>query len=79
MATTRLPAGPTNLPLALTPLVGRGRELAAIEEILGRNRLATRHEAYGANGDPRRSLAVPTGADEAEVGQRGPSYSEANR
>src|SRR5260370_7581421 len=41
MATTQLPAGATNLPLALTALIGRGRELESIEEILGRNRLAT--------------------------------------
>src|SRR5260370_36022185 len=40
-ATTQLPAAATNLPLALTLLVGRGHELASIEEILGRNRLAT--------------------------------------
>src|SRR5258708_36132604 len=41
MATTQLPAGATNLPLALAPLIGRGRELESIGEILGRNRLAT--------------------------------------
>jgi len=35
--------------------------------------------AAGANGDSRRSLAEPTGADDAEVGQRAYSYSEANR
>src|SRR5260370_10267172 len=41
MSTTQLPAGATNLPLALTALIGRGRELESIEEILGRNRSAT--------------------------------------
>ena len=38
MATTQLPVGATNLPLALTPLIGRGHELESIEEILGRKR-----------------------------------------
>jgi hypothetical protein len=42
-------------------------------------RCSDHHGAAGANGDPRRSLAVPTGADDAEVGQRGSSYSEANK
>src|SRR5258708_39305002 len=41
MATTQQPAGATNLPLALTKLIGRGRELESIGEILGRQRLAT--------------------------------------
>jgi non-specific serine/threonine protein kinase len=41
MATTHVPAGATNLPLALTPLIGRGRELESIGEIMGRSRLAT--------------------------------------
>src|SRR5258708_185137 len=30
MATTELPAGPTNLPMALTPLIGRGHELQSL-------------------------------------------------
>src|SRR5260370_314880 len=50
-ATTQLPAAATNLPLALTPLVGRGHELASIEEILGRNRLATSREPLGVTGE----------------------------
>src|SRR5260370_2269686 len=41
MVTTPLPAGATNLPMALTPLIGRGRELESIGEIMGRSRLTT--------------------------------------
>src|SRR5260370_11948925 len=41
MATTPLPADATNLPMALTPLIGRGRELESIGEVMGRSRLTT--------------------------------------
>lgn len=41
METTQPRAGATNLPMALTPLIGRGRELESIGEIMGRGRLAT--------------------------------------
>ena len=44
-----------------------------------RTRRSSDHNgAASANGDPRRSLALPAGAYDAEVGQRGSSYSEAN-
>src|SRR5229473_1880934 len=66
MATMRLPAGATNLPLALTPLISRGRELASIEEILGRNRLAT---LTGPGGVGKTRLALELAR--RQIGRRG--------
>src|SRR5438552_17981427 len=37
------------------------------------------HRAAGANADPRHGLAEPAGADDADVGHPGSSYSEAKR
>src|SRR5260370_518205 len=65
-ATTQLPAAATNLPLALTPLVGRARELESIGEILGRNRLAT---LTGPGGVGKTRLALELAR--RQIGRRG--------
>src|SRR5258708_19844109 len=65
-ATTQLPAAATNLPLALTPLIGRGHEPASIEEIFGRNRLAT---LTGPGGVGKTRLALELAR--RQIGRRG--------
>ncbi len=54
---------PNNLPLALTSFVGRDREVGAIEELLGRNRLLTL-TGPGGSGKTRLASAVASGAAE---------------
>src|SRR5258708_4145542 len=66
MATTQVPAGATNLPIALTPLIGRGRELESIGEIMGRSRLAT---LTGPGGVGKTRLALELAR--RQVGRRG--------
>src|SRR5260370_25525874 len=66
MATTELPAGPTNLPMALTPLIGRGRELESLVEIMGRSRLAT---LTGPGGVGKTRLALELARP--QIGRRG--------
>jgi non-specific serine/threonine protein kinase len=66
MATKQPPIGATNLPLALTPLIGRGRELESIAEILGRNRLAT---ITGPGGVGKTRLALELAR--RQIGRRG--------
>src|SRR5258708_36638456 len=66
MATTQLPAGATNLPLALAPLIGRRPELESIGEILGRNRLAT---LTGPGGVGQTRLALELAR--RQIGRRG--------
>ena len=66
MATTQLPAGATNLPMALTPLIGRGRELESIGEIMGRSRLAT---VTGPGGVGKTRLALELAR--RQIGRRG--------
>src|SRR6266852_8433519 len=66
MATKPLPAGATNLPMALTPLIGRGRELESIGEIMGRSRLAT---VTGPGGVGKTRLALELAR--RQIGRRG--------
>src|SRR5260370_9306817 len=66
MATTQLPAGATNLPMALTPLIGRGRELESIGEIMGRSRLVT---LTGPGGVGKTRLALELAR--RQIGRRG--------
>ena len=50
----------TNLPLALTPLIGRAAELAQVEELLKSSRLVT---LAGAGGVGKTRMALQTGAE----------------
>jgi predicted ATPase/class 3 adenylate cyclase len=56
-AVRSLDARPNNLPLARTSLVGRGRELEVVSELLGRSRLLTLTGA-GGSGKTRLALAI---------------------
>src|SRR5258708_14866735 len=66
MTTTQEPAGATNLPTALTPLIGRGRELESIGEIMGRSRLTT---LTGPGGAGKTRLALELAR--RQIGRRG--------
>src|SRR5260370_33885089 len=65
-APTRLPAGATTLPMALTPLIGRGRELESIGEIMRRSRLTT---LTGPGGVGKTRLALELAR--RQIGRRG--------